>query len=106
MFFVVVLYYLMVLLEWWCNHLKINTYVYVTIWRINVEFVHSFGKPIQTCAPLHIIVYDFLLQLYFYFAIYYVRAHTRYRIKNLKQSHCDLVVDNRKAENLPKHHKQ
>lgn len=39
---VIVVVHLMALLEWWCNHLKIN----ITLWQINVEFVHSFDKTL------------------------------------------------------------
>lgn len=85
----IVVVYLMALLEWWCNHLKID--ITLTLWQINVEFVHSFDKT--PWAPLHINVYDFSLQFYFYFAVYYARALTLPIALKTKQSHSwDLIV--------------
>lgn len=52
-------------------------------------------------APLylHIIVYDFSLQFYFYFSVYY-----RAKIEKTK-SQLRFDCDNTKAENIPAHRK-
>lgn len=66
-------------LEWWCNHLKINITFTFLLWQIHVEFLHSFDKTMRHITYHR--VYDFLLQFYFYFTVYYARSHNRYRIK-------------------------